>query len=88
MIFPPDSSRVLRPRDGDSAGTRYYEIPIVIQDRSFDEDGSLFYPDNRAFFEGLETSNLKIPFIPDAGCTGRATCRRSGIRSSSATRSW
>ena len=23
----------------------YYEIPIVIQDRSFNADGSLFYPD-------------------------------------------
>ena len=26
------------------------EIPIAIQDRSFNADGSLFYPDNRAFF--------------------------------------
>ena len=33
-------------------GTSYHEIPIVIQDRSFNADGSLFYPDNRAFFEG------------------------------------
>ena len=32
---------------------KYREIPVVIQDRSFNEDGSLFYPDNRAFFEGL-----------------------------------
>jgi hypothetical protein len=30
-----------------------YEIPLVIQDKSFNADGSLFYPDNRAFFEGL-----------------------------------
>ena len=29
----------------------YYEIPIAIQDRSFNEDGSLFYPDTRAFFD-------------------------------------
>ena len=40
------------------AGTKrgresYREIPIVIQDRSFNADGSLFYPKNRAFFEGL-----------------------------------
>jgi FtsP/CotA-like multicopper oxidase with cupredoxin domain len=27
----------------------YYEIPIAIQDRSFNVDGSLFYPDTRAF---------------------------------------
>jgi FtsP/CotA-like multicopper oxidase with cupredoxin domain len=34
------------------------EIPIVIQDRSFNRDGSLFYPDNRDFFEGLEPRTL------------------------------
>src|SRR6266536_2459483 len=32
------------PRLGDPAGTRYYEIPIAVQDRSFNADGSLFYP--------------------------------------------
>jgi FtsP/CotA-like multicopper oxidase with cupredoxin domain len=32
---------------------KYRELPIVIQDRSFNDDGSLFYPANRAFFEGL-----------------------------------
>jgi FtsP/CotA-like multicopper oxidase with cupredoxin domain len=37
----------------------YYEIPIVIQDRSFNTDGSLFYPDTRAFFDGVAG-----PFIP------------------------
>src|SRR6266498_3617735 len=31
----------------------YYEIPIAIQDRSFNADGSLFYPDSRVFFDGL-----------------------------------
>lgn len=45
------------------------EIPIVIQDRSFNADGSLFYPDNRAFFEGLNKPTtvpfLDIPFIGD-----------------------
>ena len=48
----------------------YYEIPIAIQDRSFNADGSLFYPDNRAFFEGLHTGQLQIPFIPQPACTG------------------
>ncbi len=38
------------PQIGDKPGTNYYEIPIVIQDRSFNADGSLFYPDSRAFF--------------------------------------
>ncbi|MGB4336886.1 MAG: multicopper oxidase domain-containing protein, partial [Chromatiaceae bacterium] len=37
-----------------------------IQDRSFNADGSLFYPDNRAFFEGLPPSQLQIPFLGDA----------------------
>jgi FtsP/CotA-like multicopper oxidase with cupredoxin domain len=55
------------PMQGDHPNTRYYEIPIVIQDRSFNDDGSLFYPDNRAFFEGLEPEQLQIPFIPDQG---------------------
>jgi len=53
----------------DPFGT-FYEIPIVIQDRSFNADGSLYYPDNRAFFEGLDPSQLQIPFIPNAGCSG------------------
>lgn len=48
----------------------YTEIPIVIQDRSFNDDGSLFYPDNRAFFEGLDPAQLQIPFIPDEACDG------------------
>ncbi len=42
------------------------EIPMVIQDRSFNADGSLFYPDNRAFFEGLEADTLRIPFVPES----------------------
>ncbi len=58
------------PAAGDPAATSYYEIPIVIQDRAFNANGSLFYPDNRAFFEGLTVGQLQIPFIPEAGCTG------------------
>jgi spore coat protein A, manganese oxidase len=38
----------------------YYEIPIAIQDRSFNADGSLFYPNTREFFDGSTG-----PFIPD-----------------------
>jgi FtsP/CotA-like multicopper oxidase with cupredoxin domain len=44
--FPPNKS--------------YREIPIAIQDRAFNADGSLFYPDSRAFFDGIGG-----PFIPD-----------------------
>ncbi|MFB3887344.1 MAG: FG-GAP-like repeat-containing protein [Thermodesulfobacteriota bacterium] len=42
----------------------YREIPIAIQDRSFNPNGSLFYPVNRAFFEGVVPADLQIPFIP------------------------
>jgi spore coat protein A len=42
------------------ANKTYYEIPIAVQDRSFNADGSLFYPDSRAFFDGIEG-----PYIPD-----------------------
>jgi FtsP/CotA-like multicopper oxidase with cupredoxin domain len=50
------------PKEGDMfpSNKTYYEIPIAIQDRSFTEDGSLFYPDSRAFFDGFEG-----PFIPE-----------------------
>ena len=40
---------------------KYYEIPIAIQDRSFNTDGGLFYPDTRAFFDGVTG-----PYIPDS----------------------
>ena len=43
------------PREGDAfpPNKSYREIPIAIQDRSFNDDGSLFYPDTRAFFDGI-----------------------------------
>src|SRR5581483_718279 len=47
------------PAQGDGPGTKYYEIPIAIQDRAFNTNGALFYPDTRAFFDGIEG-----PFIP------------------------
>jgi FtsP/CotA-like multicopper oxidase with cupredoxin domain len=40
---------------------RFYEIPLAIQDRSFNADGSLFYPDSRAFFD-----DFGGPYIPDS----------------------
>ena len=39
---------------------KYREIPIAIQDRSFNDDGSLFYPDTREFFDEIVS-----PYIPD-----------------------
>jgi FtsP/CotA-like multicopper oxidase with cupredoxin domain len=47
------------PQPGDAPGTRYYEIPLAIQDRSFDLGGGLFYPDTRAFFDAFAG-----PYIP------------------------
>jgi len=42
---------------------QYYEIPIAIQDRAFNADGSLFYPDSREFFDGATAT---LPgFLPD-----------------------
>ena len=42
----------------DPFGTSY-EIPLAIQDRSFNADGSLFYPDTRAFFD-----DFVGPYVP------------------------
>jgi FtsP/CotA-like multicopper oxidase with cupredoxin domain len=53
--FDPDTRKTIR------------EIPVAIQDRSFNADGSLFYPDNRAFFEGVRKSQLNIKFLPQQG---------------------
>ena len=49
------------PALGDAPGTRYYEIPIAVQDRSFNDDGSLFYPYSRVLFDGIAG-----PYIPDS----------------------
>jgi len=50
------------PRENDKfpPNKRYREIPIAIQDRSFNTDGSLFYPDTREFFDGIVED-----YIPD-----------------------
>lgn len=60
------------PAARDTRGGRYYEIPIVIQDRSFNADASLFFPSDRAFFEGLAPEQLQVPFIPDEACAGES----------------
>ena len=49
------------PNMGSNPFGTFYEIPIAIQDRSFNSDGSLFYPSSREFFDELEG-----PFIPDS----------------------
>lgn len=47
------------PKEGDTFPSRktYFELPIVIQDRAFNEDGSLFYPNSREFFDGATAQN-------------------------------
>jgi FtsP/CotA-like multicopper oxidase with cupredoxin domain len=52
------------PREGDMfpSNKTYFEIPIAIQDRSFNADGSLFYPDSRTLFDGVAG-----PYIPAEG---------------------
>jgi bilirubin oxidase len=42
----------------------FYEIPIAIQDRSFNRDGSLFYAASRTFFESFLGDGFRGPFIP------------------------
>jgi len=58
------------PVSGSNPFGTFYEIPLAIQDRAFNADGGLFYPDNRAFFEGLAPAQLQIPFIPETACDG------------------
>jgi FtsP/CotA-like multicopper oxidase with cupredoxin domain len=44
---------------------RFYEIPIAIQDRSFNMNGSLFYPTSRTFFEQFNGSAFTGPYYPE-----------------------
>lgn len=50
------------PKEGERfpSNKSYYEIPIAIQDRAFNADGSLFYPDSRSFFDGITG-----PYLPE-----------------------
>lgn len=60
---------LLRGGPGDAVGgtlpSGKYEIPLLIQDRSFNSDGSLFYPDSRSFFDGFTG-----PYIPALAVDG------------------
>ncbi|GII34461.1 multicopper oxidase domain-containing protein [Planotetraspora mira] len=47
------------PRAGDAPTTRYHEIPILIQDKSFSAGGSLLYPDSRRLSDGFSG-----PYVP------------------------
>ena len=58
------------PKVGSNPFGTFFEIPIAIQDRTFKPDGQLFYPENRAYFEGLDPAQLQIPFAPEPACGG------------------
>ncbi len=51
------------------------EIPVVIQDRAFNADGTLFYAQDRDFFNFIRP-NATIPYIPSdpATCGPAMTC--------------
>jgi FtsP/CotA-like multicopper oxidase with cupredoxin domain len=49
------------PRLGDLPGTPVYEIPLVIQDKTFGENGALWYPSSRAQYD-----DYTGPYIPDS----------------------
>ncbi|MGV9773135.1 multicopper oxidase family protein [Streptosporangium sp. NPDC003464] len=59
--LPPGYLPGPAPQVSDRPGKRYYEIPLAVQDRSFNNDGSLFYPNSRAFFDGFTG-----PYAPDS----------------------
>jgi bilirubin oxidase len=56
--LPPGMLPGPAPAVGDAVGTRYYEIPLGIQDRSFDANGALFYPDLRRPGEGTAADTV------------------------------
>jgi bilirubin oxidase len=62
---PGDLPAGVLPGPGTGVGAhpfgRHFEIPIALQDRSFNMDGSLFYPDSRSFFD-----DFGGPYIPDS----------------------
>jgi bilirubin oxidase len=59
--LPPGVLPGPAPAVGDPMGTRYYEIPLVLQDKSFNADGTLFFPTSRDFFGDVPPGG---PFIP------------------------
>jgi spore coat protein A, manganese oxidase len=52
----PDQLPGPRPLPGDPPGKRYYDIFLALQDKSFNADGSIFFPDH---------SDLTGPYIPN-----------------------
>ena len=73
-VLPQPAPLVGQDPNGDPAvRAAIREIPIAIQPKSFNADGSQYYPADRAFFEGLgdgqtfaDNTGLNIPFLPQA----------------------
>jgi FtsP/CotA-like multicopper oxidase with cupredoxin domain len=73
-VLPGPAPLVGQDPNGDPAvRAAVREIPVAIQPKSFNLDGSQYYPADRAFFEGLglgdayaENTGVNIPFLPDA----------------------
>lgn len=51
---------------GNPVRSKIREIPIVIQDRSFKKNGQLWYPDDRAYFQGVTPQELRIKEFPNS----------------------
>jgi spore coat protein A len=51
------------PRRGDRAGTRYYEIPLIIADPSFNTDGTQYLPAKNLTWNGPYIPETDIPPI-------------------------
>jgi FtsP/CotA-like multicopper oxidase with cupredoxin domain len=71
-VLPEPAPTLGQDPNGDAAvRAAIREIPIAIQPKSFNADGSQFYPAARAFFEGLgdgqtfaDNTDVNIPFLP------------------------
>jgi spore coat protein A len=51
------------PRPGDKSGTRYYELPLIIQDPSFNTDGTQYLPAKNLSWDGPYIPETDIPPI-------------------------
>ncbi|QUQ68748.1 laccase [Kutzneria sp. CA-103260] len=59
--LPPGVLPGPAPGADDRPGIRYHELSLVVQDRSFNRDGSIFFPDGRAFSGDVPPAG---PFVP------------------------
>ncbi|WP_030110594.1 multicopper oxidase family protein [Kutzneria albida] len=59
--LPPGTLPEPAPRHGGLPDTRHHEIALVVQDRSFNRDGSIFFPAGRGFFGDTPPDATFIP---------------------------